>query len=251
MEKRLVTVDFTEDGFAIVRMRNGENRLNLVFLDSLNQALNEVERNTECRAMITTGEGKFYCNGYDLEWMKTVDSETVDKLQKAVDNSLWRFMHFPLPTVAAINGHAFGGGAFLAMSHDYRVMRTYRGWISWNETHLKSRLGDMLLKHLSINLVLDFFLNAFSKKVLDMKTIREAVLFGKRVTADQAKELFLVDSMAELSDLIPKAKQVAQEALGPNGIDRDMLQKMKQDIYVRPPGDEPFLPETNLKGSKL
>ncbi|XP_033755080.1 enoyl-CoA delta isomerase 1, peroxisomal-like [Pecten maximus] len=238
MEKRLVTVDFTEDGFAIVRMKNGQNRFNLVFLDSLNQALNEVERNTKCRAMITTGEGKFYSNGIDLEWMMTVDSEAIVKFQKALENIMWRVMHFPLPTVAAINGHAFAGGAFLAMSHDYRVMRSDRGWITWNETHLKLRLGDMLL-------------NLLSKKVLAMKSIREAVLFGKRVTADQAKELFLVDSMTELSDLIPTAKQVAQEALGPNGIDRDMLQKMKQDLYVRPSGDKPFLPETNLKGSKL
>ncbi|XP_069113079.1 uncharacterized protein [Argopecten irradians] len=153
--------------------------------------------------------------------------------QKALENIMWRVMHYPLPTIAAINGHAFAGGAFLAMSHDYRVMRADRGWISWNETHLKLRLGDMLL-------------DLLSKKVLAMKSIREAVLFGKRVTADQAKELFLVDAMAELPDLIPKAKQLALEALGPNGIDRDMLQVMKQDLYVRPSGDKPFLPEAKL-----
>ncbi|XP_021367660.1 enoyl-CoA delta isomerase 1, peroxisomal-like [Mizuhopecten yessoensis] len=138
----------------------------------------------------------------------------------------------------SVTGHAFGGGAFLAMSHDYRVMRSDRGWISWNETHLKLRLGDM-------------FLNLLSKKVLAMESIREAVLFGKRATANEAKELFLVDAMTELSELIPKAKQMALEALGPNGIDREMLQRMKQDLYVRPSGEKSFLPETNLKGSKL
>ncbi|XP_021352905.1 enoyl-CoA delta isomerase 1, peroxisomal-like [Mizuhopecten yessoensis] len=238
MEKRLVTVEFTQDRFAIVRMRNGQNRLNLIFLDSLNQALNEVERNTDCKALITTGEGKFYSNGIDLDWIMSQDSETVVRFDKALENTMWRIMHFPLPTVAAINGHAFAGGAFLAMSHDYRVMRSDRGWISWNETHLKLRLGDMLL-------------NLLSKKVLAMKAIREAVLFGKRVTANEAKELFLVDAMTELSELIQKAKQMAIEALGPNGIDREMLQRMKQDLYVRPSGEKSFLPETNLKASKL
>ncbi|XP_021352902.1 enoyl-CoA delta isomerase 1, peroxisomal-like, partial [Mizuhopecten yessoensis] len=103
MEKRLVTVEFTQDRFAIVRMRNGQNRLNLIFLDSLNQALNEVERNTDCKALITTGEGKFYSNGFDLDWMMSQDSETVVRFDKAIENTMWRVLHFPLPTVAAIN----------------------------------------------------------------------------------------------------------------------------------------------------
>ncbi|OWF50786.1 3-hydroxybutyryl-CoA dehydratase-like protein, mitochondrial [Mizuhopecten yessoensis] len=165
MEKRLVTVEFTQDRFAIVRMRNGQNRLNLIFLDSLNQALNEVERNTDCKALITTGEGKFYSNGIDLDWIMSQDSETVVRFDKALENTMWRIMHFPLPTVAAINGHAFAGGAFLAMSHDYRVMRSDRGWISWNETHLKLRLGDMLLnllRYAKLNVMLDLLVNSLT-----------------------------------------------------------------------------------------
>ncbi|XP_069110380.1 uncharacterized protein [Argopecten irradians] len=104
MANRLVTVEFTEDGFAIVRMRNGQNRLNLAFLNSLDQALTEVERNKDCKAMITTGEGKFYSNGIDLEWMPLQDGETILKFQKALENIMWRVMHYPLPTIAAING---------------------------------------------------------------------------------------------------------------------------------------------------
>ena len=43
-------------------------------------------------------------------------------------------------------GHTFAGGAFMAMCHDYRVMRSDRGWISWNETHLKMPIGDALME---------------------------------------------------------------------------------------------------------
>ena len=48
-----------------------------------------------------------------------------------------------------LSGHAFGGGAFLAIAHDYRVMREDRGWISVNEIILKYRIrgvGQELLK---------------------------------------------------------------------------------------------------------
>ncbi|KAJ8303284.1 hypothetical protein KUTeg_019680 [Tegillarca granosa] len=43
-------------------------------------------------------------------------------------------------------GHAFAGGAFLAIAHDYKVMRSDRGWISWNETLMNLRLGEPFIE---------------------------------------------------------------------------------------------------------
>lgn len=38
-----------------------------------------------------------------------------------------RLLSFPIPCIAAINGHAYGGGLAFAFSHDYRIMRQDRG----------------------------------------------------------------------------------------------------------------------------
>ena len=46
---------------------------------------------------------------------------------------------------AVLLGHAFGGGAFLALACDFRVMRPDKGWLNWPETALGMRFGKTLL----------------------------------------------------------------------------------------------------------
>lgn len=48
--------------------------------------------------------------------------------------------------IPQISGHAFAGGAFIAICHDYRVMRSDRGWISWNETLISARIPVPLIE---------------------------------------------------------------------------------------------------------
>ncbi|XP_062581606.1 uncharacterized protein LOC134243364, partial [Saccostrea cucullata] len=139
-----ITVEFHDDGCALLRMKNGQNRWNLTTLNQLNNALDEVERLVIASILVTTGEGKFYSNGLDLDWVNSIGRSSDAGRQFLADlhDTLWRIMHFPIPTVAAINGHCFAAGAFLALCHDYRVMRSDRGWISWNETLISLRITD-------------------------------------------------------------------------------------------------------------
>ena len=47
-----------------------------------------------------------------------------------------RLITFPMPTVCAMNGHAFGAGFMMALCHDVRIMRRDRGFICANEIQL-------------------------------------------------------------------------------------------------------------------
>ena len=60
---------------------------------------------------------------------------------------------------------------------------------------------------------------------------REALLFAKRLTGDQAKGLGLVDVVIEESKMAEEAKKLIKMALGRNGLDREALGMMKKDIY--------------------
>ncbi|KAK6855074.1 enoyl-CoA hydratase/isomerase [Apiospora arundinis] len=73
---------------------------------------------------------RFYSNGLDLQLAMSTPGFT--------ENSLYplfrRFLTFPMPTVALVNGHCFAGGLMLAMHHDYRVFSGGdRGYMAVNE----------------------------------------------------------------------------------------------------------------------
>lgn len=61
------------------------------------------------------------------QWAKD-RPEDVTLIEKGLQQVLKRLVSFPVPTIAAINGHAFGAGAIFAIAHDYRVMREDKGW---------------------------------------------------------------------------------------------------------------------------
>src|SRR5262249_34245350 len=117
-----------EDQIFVLQMKSGENRFNQSFLDALNRALDQVEAAPEAAALVTTGEGKFYSNGLDLEWLAGVDAAQAKENLRCVLALLGRLLTFPMVTVAALNGHVFAAGAMLSLAHDFRVMRSDRGY---------------------------------------------------------------------------------------------------------------------------
>jgi len=67
----------------------------------MNKALDEVEKSTGAAALITTGEGKFFSNGLDLNW----DGMNPTFIRTFVEGLFLRILTFPIPTIAAINGY--------------------------------------------------------------------------------------------------------------------------------------------------
>lgn len=111
-----------------------DNRFGIDWLDSINACLDEVV-DAKPGALVITATGKFFSNGLDVEYI----GANGDKLPAYLDrvHALYtRILTFPQPTVAAINGHAFGAAAMLALCADHRIMRTERGFWSLPEVQL-------------------------------------------------------------------------------------------------------------------
>ena len=105
---------------AILEMQNGENRFNSEFIGSLNNALDAVEEAKDVDALVTIGSGKFFSNGLDLAFVLDSDRDNVSDFMKAYSKLMARFLTFPMPTVAAINGkmprhHAHNYGPFFQL----------------------------------------------------------------------------------------------------------------------------------------
>jgi enoyl-CoA hydratase/carnithine racemase len=112
---------------AIVHQRNGENRFNGETVARWHEVLDELEAIDGPLAVVTTGDGKFYSNGLDLDWLGEQGAAGAG-LVDDVHRLFGRVLGFPGIVVGAVNGHAFAGGGMLAAVHDFLVMREDRGY---------------------------------------------------------------------------------------------------------------------------
>jgi Delta3-Delta2-enoyl-CoA isomerase len=198
----------------VLRMVAGENRFNAQFVTRFNQVLDEVENFRGPAALVTVGEGKFYSNGLDLEWMNAQSKELYVQHVINVNTLLVRTLTFPMMTVAAINGHVFAAGAMLALAHDFRIMRSDRGYFC--------------LPEIDIGLPFSEPMGEVIRAKLPRVTAHEAMCTAKRYTAVEAVERQIVHQAATEVEVLSKAIELAQSH---SGKDRKILSSIKHQIY--------------------
>jgi enoyl-CoA hydratase/carnithine racemase len=175
----------------VLTMRSGENRFNGAFVDALNGALDEVEHASGPAALVTVGTDKFYSNGLDLAWLTGAGANDGPAFLARFLRLIGRVLGLPVPTVAAINGHAFAGGGMIALAHDFRVMRADRGFFC--------------LPEVDINLPFAPGMSALILAKLDPSVSRDLMLSGRRIGGTEALALRAVDETAEADQLLPRA----------------------------------------------
>ena len=210
-------IDLKKEGDVFVlTMRSGENRFNRIFIDAMNEALDTVEKSSGPAALVTTGgEEKYYSNGLDLAWMGGDGAKEAPEFVKTVHKLFGRMLTFPVPTVAAINGHAFAAGAMLALAHDFRVMRSDRGFFC--------------LPEVDINIPFTPVMNALITSRLTPGAARYSMLTGARIGGLQAKELGVVDDAVPGQEALPRAMAYVATLAGK---DRHTLAAIKKSMNL-------------------
>lgn len=206
----MLTLDKQDDVF-VLRMHHGENRFSTPFFDELDRALEQVEATRGPCALVTIGEGKFYSNGIDLDWLSTGQGDLAGFIT-SMHRMLARILSFPVPTVAALNGHAFAGGALLALAHDFRVMRSDRGYFC--------------LPEIDISIPFTVPLAALVRHKLTPQAAHLAMITGKRYTAEEALALGVVDASGPEESVLRQAIEIAQPLASK---DRSTLRTIKRN----------------------
>lgn len=80
-----------------------------------------IEADIDIRCVVITGEGEGFCSGADLKERKELDEAARWKYVELVDRALLDIEKIPVPVIAAVNGHALGGGTELALGCDIRL----------------------------------------------------------------------------------------------------------------------------------
>jgi len=112
-----------EESFAIITLnRPPANAISELLMRELNAALNSVENDDSVRAVIITGAGdRIFCAGADLG--SAVAGGDVDTFIRFGNSVVRKIERFPKPVIAAINGHALGGGCEIAMACHFRLVK--------------------------------------------------------------------------------------------------------------------------------
>ena len=208
-------LDIEREGSVVVaRWRDGENRLNLDSIAALEALFDEVEATEGPVALVLTGEAKFFSNGLDLDRFAGNPDEfasTADRFH----GLLGRLFVLPAYTVAALNGHAFAGGAMLSCGFDHRVMRENRGYWCLNE----AEIGLPLTRQMCAAVL----------GRVPRPSALEAMLTARRYSAYDAVQAGIVEQAAELDHVVEVA--VEQAALGASK-DRAVIAAHKRLVHA-------------------
>lgn len=175
----------------VLRLDRGEHRFHPELLDALEAALDEIEGAPGPAAVVLTGTGKFFSNGLDLEWMGGAPEGGAQAILDRVHRLYGRLLAWEVPTVGALNGHAFAGGAMLSLALDQRVMRADRGW--W------------CLPEVTIGLPFTPGMSALCAAKLRRQTAHVAMTSARRYPGPEALEAGIVDALAGEAELLPDA----------------------------------------------
>ncbi|MBN2759448.1 MAG: enoyl-CoA hydratase/isomerase family protein [Rhodobacteraceae bacterium] len=183
---------------ALLRLENIAklNALTVAMLDDLDRHLTAIERDTSIRAVILTGEGeKAFCIGADItEWGGLSPAEFARHWVRDGHRVFDRLARLSKPTIAALNGHAFGGGLELAAACDLRVM-TPRATLALPEARVGVVPGWSGTQRLT--------------RLIPEPLVKEMALFGRRISAERAAACGFAAGLVE--DVLTLAREMAAE----------------------------------------
>jgi len=127
-----------DETVAIITLSNGENRQNLEFAQTLKAMLDEIIADKSVTALIiTSSDEKNFSQGVDVNWimekMQKNEHQPVRDFINGMDYVFKTLLLYPVPVIAAINGHAFGNGSILSCACDFRFMRSDRGFFAFRK----------------------------------------------------------------------------------------------------------------------
>ena len=176
------------------------NALSAELMSALTETVEELAQDDTVRALVLTGAGSAFCAGADINWMSAMvgysfdenvaDSRRIDAMLRAIDR-------FPGPTLARVNGHAFGGATGLIGAVDIAVAA--RGALfAFSET----RIG-----------IAPAMISAYVQPRIGIGNARRYFLTGERFDADRAREIGLVHEVCDPEELDATFERLLDEVL--------------------------------------
>jgi enoyl-CoA hydratase/carnithine racemase len=188
-----------EAGIATVTLNRPDryNALGSRIVDELGEALESIEGAGEVRAMVLSGAGdKAFCSGVDLKERAEMDADSRWSHNRALGAFAERLARLQVPTIAALNGLALGGGLEIALACDFRVA---------------AEGASFALPEVGIGIVPGAGGTQRLPRLIGVTKAKELILTGRRISAEDALDMGLVSKVVPRSSLMEEARSLAEE----------------------------------------
>ncbi|MBA3388671.1 MAG: enoyl-CoA hydratase-related protein [Actinomycetota bacterium] len=193
-----VRVDLEENGVAVLTIDRQEklNALDPQVVEEIGQALLELEIEGP-RAIIVTGAGeRAFVAGADISAMHAMDAMDAKRFSEIGHAAMALLDRSPIPTIAAVNGFALGGGAEVALACDIRVA-SENALFGFPEVSLGILPGMGGTQRLP--------------RLIGPAVAKELIFTGRRIDAGEAQRIGLVNRVVAQGEALNAAKELAAE----------------------------------------
>ncbi|MEM7404553.1 MAG: enoyl-CoA hydratase-related protein [Pseudomonadota bacterium] len=191
-----MSVELDWDGDVVIMTLNRPDALNALsfsIIEQIGAALDEVAA-SDARVLMVTGAGeKAFCAGADIKELRDRSLLSHKRGAELGQRTFDRITALEMPSVACINGYAFGGGLELAMACDFRVA---------------SRAAKMGLPEITLGLMPGYGGTQRLPRLVGEARALEMIMTGRAITADEALGMGLVNAVSD-DDLMTHAKAFA------------------------------------------
>ena len=184
------------DNVMLLRLNRGvTNPWNLEFVNALRSELRELRDDDAIKAVVFTGNDKFFSIGFDIPALFELDREGFREYYQAFNQMSLDLYMLPKPMVAAITGHAIAGGTIFALCCDYRIIAGGRKLMGLNEIKLGVPVpypGDCILRQL-----------------VGDRNARKVMESGEFYEPETLYDMGMVDQVLGLDEVLPAALKFA------------------------------------------
>jgi enoyl-CoA hydratase len=173
------------------------NAIDLQVLRDADQALQRLAMRGETRALVVTGAGRAFSAGLDLKRVPAYSRDEQREVMQTLNRVVTRLYGLPMPTVAAVNGHAIAGGLVLVLACDYRVC-----------TAAPCRIG---LTEARAGIPFPVAPMAVVKAELAPEVARRMTLVAQNTDPEQALRYGVVDELQPPAEVMARASARARE----------------------------------------
>ena len=175
------------------------NALDRATLQCLHSRVGEIARNAEVRAVVLTGSGRAFAAGADIAEMRALDAAQAEGLSRLGHEVFAALEALAVPTLAAVNGFALGGGCELACACD------------WIYASAKARFGQ---PEVGLGLLPGFGGTSRLLRRVGVAWAKELVLGGEPIDAETALRIGLANRVFEPEQLLGAALAAAEKIAG-------------------------------------